>query len=142
LLVQQNLLQRGGINSRKGSGGTRLFTGIALRKPDGTGNQFCQCESDISDIKTAFSEKYSDSSFTREFLQKPRNDVTDVTVKTVETGKTASNPAEETSFDNPQLVETDKTGVDKTDLAKLADKTDCQNWQADKTDLAKQPLRK
>jgi len=83
----RSLVQRDGIDSRKGSGGTRMFTGIALRKPDGTGNQFCQCESGISGIKTAFSEKCSDSSFTREFLQKPRNDATDATVKTVETGK-------------------------------------------------------
>ena len=83
----RSLVQRDGIDASRGTGGTRLLTGIALRKLDGTGNQFCQCESDISDIKTAFSEKYSDSSFTREFLQKPRNDATDATVKTVETGK-------------------------------------------------------
>jgi len=45
--------------------------------------------SGISGIKTAFSEKCSDSSFTRKVLQKPRNDATNATVKTVETGKTA-----------------------------------------------------
>jgi len=69
----------------------------------------------ISGIKTAFSEKCSDSSFTRKVLQKPRNDATNATVKTVETGKTAV--------------------VTKLTLTKLVVKTgSCQNCQADKTD--------